>query len=58
MTPRFRRVWLQLTADKRRFGVLCAAITVGLLLWARFLFLMALVTLVALYVWAEIPNRD
>jgi hypothetical protein len=30
-----RRYWIQLTADRRRFGVLCAVIGVGLLLWAR-----------------------
>ena len=30
-----KRVWIQLTADRRRFGVLCATFGVGLLLWAR-----------------------
>jgi hypothetical protein len=30
-----RRCWIQLTADRRRFGVLCATFGVGLLLWAR-----------------------
>ena len=29
-----------------------------LLLLARYLFLAALVALVALYVWAEVPNRE
>jgi len=28
-------VWIQLVSDKRRFGMLCAALSVGLLLWAR-----------------------
>jgi hypothetical protein len=31
---------------------------VTLLLWARFVFLMALAALVVLYVWAELPHRD
>ena len=30
-----RRVWVQLTTDRRRFGVLCTTFAVGLLLWAR-----------------------
>jgi hypothetical protein len=30
-----RRIWIQLTADRKRFGVLCATLGVGLLLWAR-----------------------
>jgi hypothetical protein len=29
------QIWLRLTADRRRFGALCAAVMVGLLLWAR-----------------------
>jgi hypothetical protein len=29
-----------------------------ILLWARFAFLIALVALVALYAWAELPDRD
>ena len=29
-----------------------------ILLWARFVFLVALVALVALYAWAELPDRD
>ena len=29
-----------------------------ILLWARFAFLAALVVLVALYAWAELPDRD
>lgn len=30
-----RRLWIQITADRRRFGLLCAVVGVGLLLWAR-----------------------
>ena len=30
-----RRLWIQLTADRRRFGMFCAMILVGLLLWSR-----------------------
>jgi hypothetical protein len=30
-----RRLWIQLTADRKRFGLLCAMLSVGLLLWAR-----------------------
>ena len=30
-----RRMWVQITSDRRRFGVLCAMLLVGLLLWAR-----------------------
>lgn len=30
-----QRLWLQLTADRRRFSVLCVACVVGLLLWSR-----------------------
>lgn len=35
MMLRLQRLWLQLTADRRRFGILCAMCLVGLLLWAR-----------------------
>jgi hypothetical protein len=35
MSPTLQRFWVQLTADRRRFGVLCAVMAVGLLLWAR-----------------------
>lgn len=35
LSASLRRVWIQLTADRRRFGVLCATFGVGLLLWAR-----------------------
>ncbi len=30
-----RRLWIQLTADRRRFGALCATVLLGLLLWSR-----------------------
>ena len=30
-----QRMWIQITADRRRFGILCAMCLVGLLLWAR-----------------------
>jgi hypothetical protein len=35
MTLWVRRAWLQITADRRRFGMLCAMCCIGLLLWAR-----------------------
>ena len=31
----FRRMMVQLTADRRKFGVLCALLVLGLLFWAR-----------------------
>ena len=30
-----RRLWIQITSDRRRFGLLCAMLTMGMLLWAR-----------------------
>lgn len=30
-----QRLWIQLTADKKRFAVLCTVLGVGMLLWAR-----------------------
>jgi hypothetical protein len=30
-----KRYWIQLTADRRKFGALCAMVALGLLLWAR-----------------------
>jgi hypothetical protein len=30
-----RRFWIQLTADPKKFGALCAVLGIGLLLWAR-----------------------
>ncbi len=35
MPASLRRFWIQITSDRKRFGVLCATIGVGLLLWAR-----------------------
>ena len=32
---KLKRMWIQLTADRQRFGVLCAMLAMGLLLWAR-----------------------
>ena len=31
----FRRFWIQLTADRKRFGMLVGAVCIGLLLWGR-----------------------
>jgi len=30
-----RRLWIQLTADRKRFAALCAVVALGMLLWAR-----------------------
>ena len=30
-----RRFWIQITSDRKRFGVLCAMLAIGLLLWGR-----------------------
>lgn len=30
-----QRLWIQLTADRKRFGALCVMVAIGLLLWAR-----------------------
>jgi hypothetical protein len=35
MSVMLQRFWIQLTADRRRFGMLCGCVGVGLLLWAR-----------------------
>lgn len=35
MQSKLRRFWIRVTADRKRFGALCAALAVGLLLWAR-----------------------
>lgn len=35
MNVALRRFWIQITADRRRFGTLCVVVAVGLLLWAR-----------------------
>lgn len=35
MSPKLRRIWIQMTADRKRFGILCAVVALGLLLWGR-----------------------
>lgn len=35
MHRKMKRTWQMLTADKRRFGLFCTLLFVGLLLWAR-----------------------
>ena len=30
-----RRLWIQITSDRKRFGVLCVMLALGLLLWGR-----------------------
>lgn len=35
MPVQLRRLWIQLTSNRKRFGLLCAALCVGMLLWAR-----------------------
>jgi len=35
MMVALQRMWIQITADRRRFGLLCACCCLGLLLWAR-----------------------
>ncbi|MHC4414853.1 MAG: hypothetical protein ACYS0G_06170 [Planctomycetota bacterium] len=30
-----RRLWIQVTSDRKRFGLLCGTVLLGLLLWAR-----------------------
>ncbi len=30
-----RRLWIQVTSDRKRFGLLCAMVAIGMLLWAR-----------------------
>lgn len=30
-----RRLWIQITADRKRFGLLCTMLVIGLLLWGR-----------------------
>ncbi|MEM7227683.1 MAG: hypothetical protein AAF432_02605 [Planctomycetota bacterium] len=35
MMLRLHRLWIQVTSNRRQFGILCTAIAVGLLLWAR-----------------------
>lgn len=35
MMVMLQRYWVQLTSDRKRFGLLCAVLAAGLLLWAR-----------------------
>lgn len=35
MKTSLRRIWIRLTADRKRFGILCAALMIGFLMWAR-----------------------
>ncbi|MDP7007985.1 MAG: hypothetical protein QGI78_00265 [Phycisphaerales bacterium] len=35
MKTRLTRLWLQMTNDRKQFGVFCGLLLVGLLLWAR-----------------------
>ena len=35
MNKKLKKMWQRLTADRRRFGLFCTLLLVGLLLWAR-----------------------
>lgn len=35
MQVMLRRLWIQITADRKRFGLLCGMLLIGLLLWGR-----------------------
>ena len=35
MVVAMKRLWIQISTDKRRLSVLCTAVAIGLLLWAR-----------------------
>ncbi|MDP7005301.1 MAG: hypothetical protein QF718_03725 [Phycisphaerales bacterium] len=35
MNQKIKKIWQQITADRRRFGLFCTLLLVGLLLWAR-----------------------
>ncbi len=35
MKTKLKKMWIQLTSDRRRFGLFCGLLLVGLLLWAR-----------------------
>ncbi|HEB61233.1 MAG TPA: hypothetical protein ENJ06_05345 [Phycisphaeraceae bacterium] len=39
MPPQLHAMWIRLTADKRRFGLLCTSLFVAALLWGRLVFL-------------------
>ncbi len=35
MMVMLRRLWIQITSDRKRFGLLCAMLVLGMLLWGR-----------------------
>lgn len=39
MKKKLNRMWRQVTADKKKFGILCTMMAVGLLLWGRLILL-------------------
>ena len=39
MKTKMNRLWRQMTADKKKFGILCTMMAVGLLLWGRLILL-------------------
>lgn len=39
MSPALQKIWIRITADKRRFAILCACLGLSLLLWGRLVFL-------------------
>ncbi|MEO0474758.1 MAG: hypothetical protein AAF085_02135 [Planctomycetota bacterium] len=39
MKTKLNRMWRQVTADKKKFGILCSMVAVGLLLWGRLILL-------------------
>ncbi|XAM01090.1 hypothetical protein OT109_06815 [Phycisphaeraceae bacterium D3-23] len=39
MNKKLNRLWRQMTADKKRFGIMCACLAAGLLLWGRLILL-------------------
>lgn len=39
MSTKLKRLWLQATADKKKFGIFATLMAVGLLLWARLILL-------------------
>lgn len=39
MKKKLRRLWRQMTADKKKFGIMVTCMAVGLLLWGRLIFI-------------------
>ncbi|MFI4859733.1 MAG: hypothetical protein ACIAXF_03515 [Phycisphaerales bacterium JB063] len=39
MNKQLNRMWRQMTADKKRFGIMCVCLAAGLLLWGRLILL-------------------